>query len=46
MSVGSAGLDTLDGADTFAVPITLLLNVVVAGLVVWTGWRNPGEAFS
>lgn len=39
-------LDTLDGADTFAVPFTLALNVVVAGLVVWTAWRNPGEAFS
>ena len=39
-------LDTLDGADAFAVPFTLALNVVVAGLVVWTAWRNPGEAFS
>ena len=39
-------LDPLDGADTFAVPFTLALNVVVAGLVVWTAWRNPGEAFS
>ncbi len=39
-------LDTLDGADAFAVPFTLALNVLVAGLVVWTAWRNPGEAFS
>lgn len=38
--------DTLDGSDTFAVPFTLALNVVVAGLVLWTAWRNPGEAFS
>lgn len=27
-------------------PVTLALNVVVAGLVLWTAWRNPGEAFS
>lgn len=39
-------LDTLDSADAFAVPFTLALNVLVAGLVVWTAWRNPGEAFS
>ncbi len=38
--------DTLDGGDTFAVPFTLALNVLVAGLVVWTAWRNQGEAFS
>ncbi len=38
--------DTLDGSDTFAVPFTLALNVAVAGLVLWTAWRNPGEAFS
>lgn len=39
-------LEPLDGADQVAVPFTLALNVVVAGLVVWTAWRNPGEAFS
>jgi hypothetical protein len=38
-------LDTLDGADQASVPLTLGLNVVVAGLVLWTAWRNPGDAF-
>jgi hypothetical protein len=39
-------LDPLDSADQVAVPVSLLLSVVVAGLVLWTAWRNPGEAFS
>jgi hypothetical protein len=39
-------LDPLEGADQIAVPVSLALSVVVAGLVVWTAWRNPGEAFS
>jgi len=39
-------LEPYEGADTFALPFTLGLNVVVAGLVLWTAWRNPGEAFS
>jgi hypothetical protein len=40
-------LDTLTtDADQVAVPFTLALGAVVAGLVVWTAWRNPGEAFS
>jgi hypothetical protein len=39
-------LDPLDSADQVAVPLSLLLSVVVAGMVLWTAWRNPGEAFS
>lgn len=39
-------LDPLDGGDQVAVPVSLALSVVVAALVLWTGWRNPGEAFS
>jgi hypothetical protein len=39
-------LDPLESADAVAVPVTLALNVVVAALVLWTAWRNPGEAFS
>ena len=39
-------LDVLDDADQLAVAFTLSLNVLVAALVVWTAWRNPGDAFS
>ena len=39
-------LDPLDSADQVAVPLSLLLSVVVAAMVLWTAWRNPGEAFS
>jgi hypothetical protein len=39
-------LEPLKDADQVSVPVTLALNVVVAALVVWTAWRNPGEAFS
>ena len=39
-------LDVLDDADQLAVAFTLSLNVLVAALVLWTAWRNPGEAFS
>ena len=39
-------LDTLDDADAVAVPVTLGLDVLLAGLVLWTAWRNPGEAFT
>lgn len=39
-------LDELDGGDDVAVAVTLALNVLVAGLVVVTAWRNPGEVFS
>jgi hypothetical protein len=39
-------LDVLDDADQLAVAFTLTLNVLVAALVLWTAWRNPGEAFS
>ena len=39
-------LDVLDDADQLAVAFTLSLNVIVPALVVWTAWRNPGEAFS
>ena len=39
-------LDPLESADAVAVPLTLGLNVLVAALVLWTAWRNPGEAFS
>jgi hypothetical protein len=37
--------DALDGADQVAVPLTLALNALLAALVLWTAWRNPGEAF-
>ena len=39
-------LDVLDDGDQLAVAFTLSLNVLVAGLVLWTAWRNPGHAFS
>jgi hypothetical protein len=39
-------LEPLADGDDIAVPFTLALNVVVAALVLWTAWRNPGEAFS
>jgi hypothetical protein len=39
-------LDPLDAGDEIAVPVSLLLSVLVAALVLWTAWRNPGEAFS
>jgi hypothetical protein len=39
-------LDPLDGADQVAVPVSLFLSVVLAAMVLWTGWRNPGETLS
>ena len=39
-------LDVLEDSDQLAVAFTLSLNVLVAALVVWTAWRNPGDAFS
>ena len=39
-------LDPLPDADQFAVPGTLAANVLLAAVVLWTAWRNPGEAFS
>jgi hypothetical protein len=39
-------LDPLADGDQIAVPVSLGLNVLVAALVLWTAWRNPGEAFS
>jgi hypothetical protein len=39
-------LDVLEDSDQLAVAFTLSLNVLVAALVLWTAWRNPGEAFS
>jgi hypothetical protein len=39
-------LEPLADGDDIAVAVTLSLNVLVAALVLWTAWRNPGEAFS
>jgi hypothetical protein len=39
-------LDPLESADAVAVPVSLALSALVAALVLWTAWRNPGEAFS
>ncbi len=39
-------LDPLDGADQVAVPVSLFLSVVLAAMVLWTGWRNPGKTLS
>jgi len=39
-------LDPLEGADQVAVPVSLFLSVVLGALVLWTGWRNPGETLS
>ncbi len=39
-------LDPLPDADQIAVPATLAANVLIAAVVLWTAWRNPGEAFS
>jgi len=39
-------LDPLDTADQVAVPLSLFLSVVLGALVLWTGWRNPGETLS
>lgn len=39
-------LDPLDGSDKLAVPATLAAAVLLAATVLWTAWRNPGEAFS
>lgn len=39
-------LDPLEGADRVAVPVSLFLSVVLGALVLWTGWRNPGETLS
>ncbi len=34
-------LDPYEGVDAVAVPVTLGLAVLVAGLVGWTAWRDP-----
>ena len=39
-------LDPLEGADQVAVPVSLFLSVVLGALVLWTGWRNPGDTLS
>ena len=39
-------LEPLEDADAIAVPVSLALNVLLAAGVLWTAWRNPGEAFS
>jgi hypothetical protein len=39
-------LDPLESADQVAVPVTLFLSVVLGAVVLWTGWRNPGETLS
>lgn len=39
-------LDPLESADQVAVPVSLFLSVVLGALVLWTGWRNPGETLS
>ena len=39
-------LDPLEGADQVAVPVSLFLSVVLGAVVLWTGWRNPGETLS
>ncbi len=39
-------LEPLEDADAVAAPFTLALNVAIAALILWTAWRNPGEAFS
>jgi hypothetical protein len=39
-------LEPLDTADQVAVPLSLFLSVVLGALVLWTGWRNPGETLS
>ena len=39
-------LDPLEGADQVAVPVSLFLSVVLGALVLWTGWRSPGETLS
>ncbi|MET0737594.1 MAG: hypothetical protein ABW035_04935 [Acidimicrobiales bacterium] len=36
-------LDPLESADQVTVPVSLFLSVVLGALVLWTGWRNPGE---
>ena len=38
-------LDPLADGDQVTVPVTLVANVLIAGVVLWTAWRNPGEAF-
>ncbi|MET0803283.1 MAG: hypothetical protein ABW009_05275 [Acidimicrobiales bacterium] len=39
-------LDPLESADQVTVPMSLFLSVVLGALVLWTGWRNPGETLS
>jgi hypothetical protein len=39
-------LDPLESADQVAVPVSLFLSVVLGAVVLWTGWRNPGESLS
>ncbi|MET0883617.1 MAG: hypothetical protein ABWZ13_05640 [Acidimicrobiales bacterium] len=39
-------LDPLESADQVTVPVSLFLSVVLGALVLWTGWRNPGETLS
>jgi hypothetical protein len=39
-------LDPLESADQVAVPVSLFLSVVLGAVVLWTGWRNPGETLS
>jgi hypothetical protein len=39
-------LEPLANSDQFTVPLSLAITVVLAAVVLWTAWRNPGEAFS
>ena len=39
-------LEPLENADAVAVPVSLAASALLAAAVLWTAWRNPGEAFS
>ena len=39
-------LEPLESADAVAVPVSLAASALLAAAVLWTAWRNPGEAFS